>query len=551
MFLFVAFLRKCEKLCAFNVEKAKKAKFENVLYGKLKNDLLCGIIFSKGGVTMKYKNPIIPGFNPDPSICRVGEDFYLVTSTFEFFPGVPIYHSKNLVNWELINHCLTRDSQLPLEGAVVSKGIYAPTIRYYNGTFFMTTTNVSKGGHFIVHTKDIYKEWSEPAYVDQGGIDPSLFWDDDGRCYFVSNGLDENDRVSIYLCELDPFTGEKYTKTTLISYGCGGRYPEAPHIYKKNGYYYLMLAEGGTEYGHMETMQRSKNIYGPYEKCPHNPILSHRDTPGPIQATGHADIVEDQNGNWWLVCLAVRPMKDVHLHHLGRESFLAPVVWNEDGWPVVGNEGKIDFEMDAPLPGPSPLPVSLDFCDNFDQDKLDLRWSFVRNPRRENYALSKGELSLIGGDDLSCEGGQPTIILARQQAFDMELVAQLEGRVDEGQRSGVSAFYNSFYHYDIFVTQEQGKHKVCLRKRVSDIDTVVESHFIDYTGSIRFKIESNEEWYTFFYEKDGVFVELGRGRTVMLATEVTYPMSFTGTFLGVFTEQGKIAVKSVSAKELK
>lgn len=500
---------------------------------------------------MKYKNPIIPGFNPDPSICRVGDDFYLVTSTFEFFPGVPVYHSKNLVNWELINYCLTTDTQLPLEGAIVSKGIYAPTIRYYDGTFFMTTTNVSNGGHFIVNTKDAYGKWSEPAYVDQGGIDPSLFWDDDGTCYFVSNGLDENNRVSIFLCQVNPFTGEKYTETTLISYGCGGRYPEAPHIYKKNGYYYLMLAEGGTEYGHMETMQRSKSIYGPYEPCPHNPILSHRDAPGPIQATGHADIIEDQNGNWWLVCLGIRPMKDVHLHHIGRESFLAPLVWNEDGWPVVGNNGKIDFEMDGPLPGPTPSPVSLDYCDNFDKDKLDLRWSFVRNPKRENYALSKGQLVLRGGEDnLSTEGGCPTMIAARQQSFDIEFTAHLEGELSEGQCSGLSAFYNSFYHYDIFVTKEKGAHTVCIRKRVADIDTVVVRQPIDYCGSVRLKIVGDENWYTFFYEKDGAFVELGKGRTAMLATEVTYPMSFTGMFLGVFTEQGEITVKNVTSKEI-
>ena len=500
---------------------------------------------------MKYKNPIIPGFNPDPSICRVGDDFYLVTSTFEFFPGVPVYHSKNLVNWELINYCLTTDTQLPLEGAIVSKGIYAPTIRYYDGTFFMTTTNVSNGGHFIVNTKDAYGKWSEPAYVDQGGIDPSLFWDDDGTCYFVSNGLDENNRVSIFLCQVNPFTGEKYTETTLISYGCGGRYPEAPHIYKKNGYYYLMLAEGGTEYGHMETMQRSKSIYGPYEPCPHNPILSHRDAPGPIQATGHADIIEDQNGNWWLVCLGIRPMKDVHLHHIGRESFLAPLVWNEDGWPVVGNNGKIDFEMDGPLPGPTPSPVSLDYCDNFDKDKLDLRWSFVRNPKRENYALSKGQLVLKGGEDnLSTEGGCPTMIAARQQSFDIEFTVHLEGELCEGQCSGLSAFYNSFYHYDIFVTKEKGAHTVCIRKRVADIDTVVVCQPIDYCGSVRLKIVGDENWYTFLYEKDGAFAELGKGRTAMLATEVTYPMSFTGMFLGVFTEQGEITVKNVTSKEI-
>ena len=500
---------------------------------------------------MKYKNPIIPGFNPDPSICRVGDDFYLVTSTFEFFPGVPVYHSKNLVNWELINYCLTTDSQLPLEGAVVSKGIYAPTIRYQDGTFFMTTTNVSTGGHFIVHTKDVYGKWSEPHYVDQGGIDPSLFWDDDGTCYFVSNGLDENGRVSIFLCQVDPFTGEKYTKTVLISYGCGGRYPEAPHIYKKNGYYYLMLAEGGTEYGHMETMQRSKNIYGPYEKCPHNPILSHRDTPGPIQATGHADIVEDQNGNWWLVCLAIRPVDGTQHHHLGRESFLAPLVWNDEGWPVVGNDGKIDFEMEGPLPGPIPQPVSFDFCDNFDKDSLDLRWSFVRNPRRENYTLEKGRLTLTGGEDnLSTEGGSPTMIAFRQPEFNMDVTARLEGEIKDGQCSGLSAFYNSYYHYDIFVTKENGTHKVCLRKRVSDVDVVVEAVPVEYNGSIRLKIVSDVNWYTFFYEKDGEFAQLGRGSTSLLATEVTYPSTFTGTFLGVFTEGGEICVKNVEANVL-
>jgi len=499
---------------------------------------------------MKYKNPIIPGFNPDPSICRVGEDFYLVTSTFEFFPGVPVYHSKNLVNWELINYCLTTDSQLPLEGAEASGGIYAPTIRYHDGVFFMTTTNVSNGGNFIVHTKDIYGKWSEPAYVDQGGIDPSLFWDDDGTCYFVSNGLDENGRIAIFLCQLDPFTGEKHAPTTLISYGCGGRYPEAPHIYKENGYYYLMLAEGGTEYGHMETMQRSKNIYGPYEGCPHNPILSHRDTPGPIQATGHADIVEDQNGNWWLVCLAIRPIKNMQLHHIGRESFLAPVIWNEDGWPVVGNNGRIAFEMEGPLPGPAVEPVSHDFCDSFDKDGLDLRWSFVRNPRRENYALEKGHLVLKGGlDHLSTPLGHPTMIAVRQQEFDMEAVVRLEGEIQCGQRSGLSAFYNSDYHYDIFVTKSQEGHAVCLRKHVADIDVVVASCPIDYDGYVRLKIVSNDEWYTFFCERNGEFVEIGRGATSLLATE-TNGRSFTGTFWGVFSEQGDISVTGVTVKAL-
>ena len=500
---------------------------------------------------MKYKNPIIPGFNPDPSICRVGDDFYLVTSTFEFFPGVPVYHSKNLINWELINYCLTTDTQLPLQGANASGGIYAPTIRFHNGTFFMTTTNVSCGGNFIVHTNDIYGKWSEPAYVKQGGIDPSLFWDDDGVCYFVSNASgDPDDKKGIYLCEVDPFTGKMLTPSHHISSGCGGRHPEAPHIYKENGYYYLMLAEGGTEYGHMETMQRAKDIYGPYEKCPHNPILSHRDMPGPIQATGHADIIEDQNGNWWLVCLAIRPIRDMMLHHIGRESFLAPVKW-ENGWPVVGNGGRIALEMDGPLPGPAPEPVSLDFDDSFDKDELDLRWNFVRNPNRECYRLEKGRLDLISGqDDLSTSCGRPTMIAARQQSFNVEIIAQLEGELQNAQRAGLTAFYNSDYHYDILITKDKESYLVCLRKRVADIDVIVASCPIEYHNFIRFKIVADAEWYTFFYEKNGEFAELGRGKSSLLATEVTHPMTFTGTYLGVFCEQGKISVSRITAREL-
>jgi alpha-N-arabinofuranosidase len=311
-----------------------------------------------------------------------------------------------------------------------------------------------------------------------------------------------------------------------------------------------MLAEGGTEYGHMETMQRSKNIYGPYEKCPHNPILSHRDTPGPIQATGHADIVEDQNGNWWLVCLAIRPIKNMQLHHIGRESFLAPLTWDKDGWPMVGNCGTIDFEMEGPLPGPKPTPVRCDFCDSFDSDKLNLKWTFLRNPRRENYILGNGRITLKGGNDgLSTHLGHPTMIALRQEEFDIEATASLEGEIKEEQMSGLCAFYNGDYHYDIFVTKEQDGHKVCLRKQVADICVIVESKKIDYKGNIKFKLVANDEWYKFLYEKDGEFIELGKGATSLLATEVN-GRSFTGVFLGAFSEKGTIAVTNVTVKEL-
>ncbi len=503
---------------------------------------------------MKYKNPILPGFHPDPSICRVDDDFYLITSTFEFFPGVPIYHSKNLINWKLIGYCLTEDSQLSLHHGKPSSGIYAPTLRYHQGTFFMTSTNVTRGGNFIVHTNDICGKWSEPVWIKQGGIDPSLFWDDDGRCYFVSNGsANREDGHGIFLCELDHFSGVMLTCSHRLTNGCGGRCAEAPHIYKKNGWYYLMLAEGGTEYGHMVTIQRAKNIYGPYEPCPHNPILTHRNAPdNPIQATGHADIVEDQNGKWWLFCLGIRPIPKVMLHHLGRETFLSPLVWSDDDWPTVGYGGEIAIDMEGELPGLAPEPVSLDFEDNFENDQLDLRWNFIRNPHRECYRAEKGRAVLIGGkDDLSTSRGAPTMIAVRQQAFCMEALACLAGDVQVGCCAGLTAFYNSDYHYDIMITKEaDGCYYAVLRKQVADIHVIVERHLIDYRGSICFKIMSDEEWYVFYYETNGEFKELGRGRTSLLCTEVTHTMTFTGTYFGIFSEKGEIAVTFASVKQI-
>jgi xylan 1,4-beta-xylosidase len=206
---------------------------------------------------MPYANPIIPGFYPDPSVCRVGDDYYLVTSSFEYFPGVPVFHSRDLLHWRQIGHCLTRDSQLPLLSVRSSGGIYAPTIRHHNGRFYMVTTNVNGGGNFYVFTDDPAGEWSEPVFVEQGGIDPSLFFDDDGTVYFTSTG--DN---GIYQSILNIQTGKRLSEIRHLWTGTGGRYPEAPHLYRINGRYYLMMAEGGTEYGHMETIARGDSPWG-------------------------------------------------------------------------------------------------------------------------------------------------------------------------------------------------------------------------------------------------------------------------------------------------
>lgn len=491
-----------------------------------------------------YQNPIIRGFNPDPSICRVGEDYYLVTSTFEFFPGVPIYHSKNLVDWELINYCLTRDSQLNLVNARCSGGIYAPTIRYHDGWFYMITTNVSDRGSFIVYTDDIYGEWSDPQWVEHEGIDPSLFFDDDGTVYFCGR---DNNSGGIILYEINPRTGKKLSATQIISYGTGGKHPEAPHIYKVNNYYYLLLAEGGTEYGHMATILRSKSPYGPYEACPHNPILTHRDfTASPIQATGHADLIEDTNGNWWLVCLGIRPLPGLLLHNLGRETFLTPMVWDENGWPVVGNKGTIAMTMEGPLPAPIGFPPSLAaFEDDFTGPTLKKEWTFVRNPRRENYSLStrKGYLKLTAGAE-SLSDPRPTFLGIRQQEFAMRAQTQvLLNSMSEGQKAGLAAFYNQNYHYALYVTREQGRSFVVLAKKVHDLEDTTTRVEIDFDGMIEFQIETGSEDYHFRYRLDGDWIEIGTGKTAGLCTEGTMTMTFTGTFLGLFASKGEAFFK--------
>ncbi|HEY6476981.1 MAG TPA: family 43 glycosylhydrolase, partial [Polyangia bacterium] len=361
----------------------------------------------------RYQNPVLPGVHPDPSVVRVGEWFYLVNSSFEFFPGVPIHRSRDLVHWEPLGYVLTRDSQLPLGTAGPSGGIFAPTIRHHAGTFYMITTNVSHGGTFFVTAKDAAGPWSDPVWlnVPGGGIDPSLLFDDDGKVYLTSTGS----APGIYASQIDVASGKLLTQPRIVWKGTGGRYPEGPHLYKIGGRYYLMISEGGTEYGHMVTIARSSSPWGPFEPCPRNPILTHRDTPlsQPIQATGHADLVEDGEGHWWMVFLGIRPQGGYYWHHLGRETFLAPVSWDAQGWPVV-NEGKpiaLDMRVQGLPAAPTAAPPARDA---FDAAALGPAWAFLRNPVRASYSTveRRGWLTLhptaVGLDQE--KGTSPTFV---------------------------------------------------------------------------------------------------------------------------------------------
>lgn len=491
-----------------------------------------------GSVT-RYTNPIIPGFYPDPSVCRVGEDYYLVTSTFEYFPGVPVFHSRDLIHWKQIEHCLTRDSQLPLGNTGSSGGIYAPTIRHHNGRFYMVTTNVTVGKHFYVYTDDPSGEWSEPIWIEQEGIDPSLFFDDDGKVYFTWTK-----QGGIYQSEIDIKTGDLLTPDQLIWSGTGGRYPEAPHTYKINGSYYLMIAEGGTEYGHMITIARADNPYGPFTACPRNPILTHRNSGARlIQGTGHGDLVQAHDGSWWMVLLAFRCTNQFSLyHHLGRETFLAPVRWDDDGWPIVYRDGTIDETMETEC-----LPAHVwdeeAARDDFDSSALRLYWNFLRNPHAEDWSLTErpGWLRLKGSAFTLNDLASPAFVGRRQQHPACQAATRLDFSPQKmGEEAGLTVLMNETHHYEIGITYRDGTRAVFLRRRIGDLTAIVALEVIN-PGMVELRIQASSAAYTFSYQVDGEYEHtLMVCSTRYLSSEVAG--GFTGVYIGMYaTGNGEAA----------
>lgn len=484
---------------------------------------------------MKYTNPIISGFHPDPSVCRVGNDFFLVNSTFEYFPGIPVYHSTDLIHWEQIGHCLTRNSQVSLvKGVPNCLGIYAPTIRYSNGIFYVIVTNVAnndKGGNFIVWTKDIYGEWSEPIMTEFNGIDPSLFFDDDGKVYY--SGTDYN----IYVSELDINTGKAIGERHYVWNGSGANNPEGPHLYKVNGFYYLMIAEGGTELGHMVTIARSSSIFGPYESCPNNPILTNRGTGLPIKAVGHADIVEDANGHWWAVCLANRPISYPFRHSLGRETMLVPVKW-ENGWPVM-SDGHVYEEMECEFAAGETTPNSgryipgSDMTDDFKGKTLHPSWNYIYNPV-DNLVELNGNGLVLHANKYGISDDEPKALLCRRQEhFCFTALAKLTFKpADDNTEAGISIYMNERHHYEAALTMLDGKRCIILRRQIGTLKAV--EKVIPYENdSVTLSLKATKEFFTFSYsENDTDFIEIGGGEASYLTTEVGG--CFTGNYIAVY-----------------
>jgi xylan 1,4-beta-xylosidase len=384
-------------------------------------------------MTRLARNPVLPGCHPDPSICRVGADYYLITSTFEYFPGLPIHHSRDLVHWRLIGHVLDRPGQLPLDGVRPSGGLFAPTLRHHGGVSYVVCTlvdGVRESGNFLVTAPHPAGPWSDPVWLDDvPGIDPSLFFDDDGRAWFLGSRpipvAELAGRTAIWMREFDPervrVTGPEYVLFTGALVGAA--WAEGPHLIRHAGYYYLVLSEGGTEHNHAVTVARSKEVTGPYQNNPANPVLTHRHLgrAQPIVGTGHADLVQTPAGDWHAVLLAMRPYGG-YFYNLGRETFLASVVW-EDGWPIINpGAGQVLAEFPAPLP-PHPWPPEPS-RDDFGASVLAPVWNLLRTPREEFFSLTArpGHLRLRLRPESVTEACNPSFVGRRQQ--HMSFVAQ-------------------------------------------------------------------------------------------------------------------------------
>lgn len=503
------------------------------------------------------KNPILSGFYPDPSICAVNDDYYLVNSSFAYFPGLPIMHSKDLAHWEQIGNVLDRPSQLPLEDAGVSRGLFAPTIRYNDGVFYVVCTNVSFGGNFVVTAENPEGPWSEPHYLEGAdGIDPSLFFDDDGKCYYIGThpnieGCRYDGDYYIYIQELDVKNFKLVGKRVEAWNGAlrNVHWPEGPHLYKINDWYYIIHAEAGTGPEHAISVARSRSVFGPYEGCKRNPIFTHRHLGKiyPIQYVGHGDLFMAANGEWYMVMLAVRPTKGYTT--MGRETFLARVIF-EDEWPVV-NPGlgvlsdALNIRLDEwtpSLPETSFPNVSKRY-DFTTVRSLGPEFLTLRKPIDDAVKFSEDGLLLKCGTDNLSGLGVPSYLCLRQDSKSFE--AKIELYTDNlmaGARAGLCLFQSNEYHVRFEVSEGRGR-VVFVRKGIEEL--IASDYLNDSPASLIMKVNGiNLSVYQLTDKGMRPFV---RDLDISdLSTEVAG--GFVGCTVGIFANDGDDREEPVYAK---
>jgi alpha-N-arabinofuranosidase len=474
-----------------------------------------------------YSNPILAGFYPDPSICRVNNDYYIVNSSFAYYPGLPIFHSTDLVNWKQLGHAMDRPEQLDLMGAGVSRGLFAPAISYHKGTFYIVCTLIDKGGNFVITAKDPAGPWSNPVWLKElDGIDPSIFFDEDDKAYIVYNSVAPNNSPqwdghrTIRMRAFDYKNFKVSNEEKLLVNGGSdiSKKPvwiEGPHLYKINGQYYLLCAEGGTAYNHSEVVFRSTSLDAPFKPYEGNPILTQRhlnpDRPNPITTVGHADLVETPNGEWYAVFLGTRPYTGNH-YNTGRETYLAPVRWKE-GWPIIteGNE-LVKYAYPRPSLKASNSLASLfsgnfTYQDEFTSNALNKRYFFLRTVTKPWYSTTekKGNLTLLVRPETVSGSGNPSFVAHRQQHLQCTVETALKFKpASENEKAGLIIFQSEHNYYYLCQSIDKGVPVVQLYQSTTgeDMKLLASQSLKNSPQMLNLKIQANGQTYDFLFSTD-------------------------------------------------
>ncbi len=502
------------------------------------------------------QNPILKGFNPDPSILRVGENYYIATSTFEWFPGVQIHHSTDLVNWKLLTRPLDRTSQLDMVGNPDSGGVWAPCLTYCEGTYYLIYSDVKRWydepykvvRNYLVTAPAIEGPWSEPVFLNSSGFDPSLFHDEDGRKWFVNMEWDHRnsarDRIrftGILLQEFDESTGQLIGPIKKIFEGSEIGLVEGPHLYRENGYYYLLTAEGGTEYTHAVTLARSKNIDGPYELHPTNPLISSSGHPElTIQKAGHGSIVDTPEGEWYLVHLGGRAIDGKHCI-LGRETSIQKCEWREDNWIYLSNGSNTPDEATPAPNGYVPTQPDDECWDgNFDTPTLDLHFQSLRQPVIESWlSLTErpGWLRLKGNEPTtSCF--RQSLIARRLQAFEAEVTTEVDFSPESFQHmAGLIAYYDTSNHYYLRISQDEelGRELNIIQTIAGPSEEVLDAGVsIPEEGTVHMKVTVRKTELQFAWSMDGdSWQNIGPVLESKILSDDFNELRFTGAFIGL------------------
>ena len=504
----------------------------------------------------QFYNPILPGWYSDPSVCTNGEDYFLVTSTFSYFPGVPIFHSKDLVNWKQIGHVLERTSQLKLNGQKVSEGIFAPAISYnkHNQTYYMVTTNIG-GGNFFVKTKDPFGSWSDPIWLPEvKGIDPSFFFDEDGKAYIINNDAPDGPVLydghrAIRIQEFDVTKDQTFgPRKMLVNGGVNLEekpvWIEGPHIYKIGGKYLLMAAEGGTSINHREVIFQGNAPMGEFTPSDNNPILTQRHLdPGrmnPVTCAGHADLVQAKEGDWWAVFLACRPI-DNAFENLGRETFLLPVKWSNDSVPYMtqGNDlVPLILKRDGITRSADATFGNFSKKDDFNSSTLGLEWMTLRGPASGLYSLTEksGFLSLRCADVTSSERKEIAFISRRIQHHKFEVTTAMHFEPQQAhEAAGLLLLKDEGHQYFLSIRKSKNGRAASVEKITTDGVEVIRSVELPGTGMpVSLKVVSDGLHFSFYSS-----VQADKWISVAENIDARYlstanSFGFTGTNIGMY-----------------